>query len=153
MSPDLRGGRGGNVVIYWLCPGIHRPAFEDASPPRGRIERSLAIVQGRIDVTKKIPNYVAFVSICIGVALVKKTRIKVHEGEARTMSNNHSTNLILGHAAVQDQTKRHQNPGQIWRGEDQQAEEAQASLWVAAGPDVDQAAAEGGAEERNGKQR
>lgn len=53
------------------------------------------------------------------------------------MTNNDAAYFILGNAAVQHQAERHQHPWQIRRRKDQETEEAQTSLGIAAGPDVD----------------
>lgn len=69
-----------------------------------------------------------------------------------TMPNHDASNLILGHDAMQNQRKSHQDPGQIRGGEDQEAQETQPRVGVAPAPDVDEGAAEGGAEEGDGEQ-
>lgn len=155
MSSDVRGRRSGNIVIDRLRAGIYCSPLEYTPPPRRRVERSLAVVQGRIDVAKEIPNYTLFVSTGRHSQWFRsrdQIKCQFQGDDARTMPNDNTTNLILGHAAMQHQTKRHQHPRQVRRREDQQAEEAQTGLGIAAGPDVDQAAAEGRAEERDGKQ-
>jgi hypothetical protein len=73
-----------------------------------------------------------------------KRRVDVIE-EVPDVADNNATNLILRYNAVHNQAEGHQNPGKIWRGEDQYAEETESSVWVAATPDVDQARGEGGA--------
>jgi hypothetical protein len=72
-----------------------------------------------------------------------KRRVDVIE-EVPDVADNNATNLILGHNAVHNQAEGHQNPGKIWRSEDQYAEETESSVWVAATPDVHQAGGEGG---------
>lgn len=68
------------------------------------------------------------------------------------MTDDDATDLVFGYRAMQHQTKRHQNPGEIGCGEDEETEEAQSGFGVAARPDVDEAAAEGGAEEGDGEE-
>ncbi len=68
------------------------------------------------------------------------------------MTDNNAANLILRHRAVQHETETHQDPGQPGGGEDEQAEERQTRVRVAAAPDVDERAAEAGAEEGHAEQ-
>ena len=62
MSSDLRSSGGSNVVIDRLHVGLHRPTLEDAPPPQGRVQRSLPIMQRRINVAEEVPNYTTPVS-------------------------------------------------------------------------------------------
>lgn len=53
---------------------------------------------------------------------------------------------------MQHERESHQHPGQIRRREHQQAQETQSCVGIASTPDVDQRAAEGGAEEGHGEE-
>lgn len=79
-----------------------------------------------------------------------QTRVDVIE-EVPHMPDHNATDLILGHNLVHDQAEGHEHPWKVGSREDQQAQEAEASLGVAAGPDVDQAGRECSAEEREGE--
>ena len=67
--------------------------------------------------------------------------------ERRTMPNKHAGHLILRHQAMQNERKGHQDPRQIGGGKDQQTQETEPRVRIASAPDVDDGAAEGGAEE------
>ena len=73
-------------------------------------------------------------------------RIEVGE-EVPHVADQHAHDLILRDGAVEGQAEAHQDPGQVGRREDEQAEEAQASVWVAPRPDVDERRRERVAEE------
>lgn len=106
-------------------------------------------MQGRIDVAEEIPNYTGVASVSTrnySLNWHNQTNKDSKENKARTMPYNNTTYLILRHAPMQNKAKRHQNPRQIRGGEDQQAEEAEAGLRIAAGPDINQTATEGRAE-------
>lgn len=73
-----------------------------------------------------------------------KRRVDVIE-EVPDVADNNATNLVFGYNAVHNQAEGHQNPGKIWRSEDQYAKETESSVRVAATPDVHQAGGESGA--------
>ena len=52
------------------------------------------------------------------------------------MSDHYAKNLILWNATMHEQAEPHQDPREIWGGEDKQAEKAEASIGVPSGPDV-----------------
>lgn len=64
------------------------------------------------------------------------------------MPDDDATDFIFRHRPVQDQAERHENPGQVRRRKDEQAQEAQPRLRVPPAPYVDQRAREREAEER-----
>jgi hypothetical protein len=66
-----------------------RSGLKQTPPPVRRVKGARAVVQGRVNVRKEIPN----------------------------MSNNDTHDLILRNSAVQYKTETHQNPGQIRRSE------------------------------------
>ncbi|KFY41118.1 hypothetical protein V494_03223 [Pseudogymnoascus sp. VKM F-4513 (FW-928)] len=66
------------------------------------------------------------------------------------MPHNNAHNLILRYGAMQHKAKPHQHPRQIRGGEDQQPQERELGIRVAARPDVDEDAGEGVAEEDHG---
>lgn len=122
--------------------------LEDPAPPLGGVEGSLVVVEGGIDVAEEIPY-------CEGGFLVRGREeygVCVGRRGGRTMTDDDATDLVFRYRAMQHQTKRHQNPGEIGRSEDEETEEAQSGFGVAARPDVDEAAAEGGAEEGDGEE-
>lgn len=58
------------------------------------------------------------------------------------MANQHTHDLVLGNATVEREAESHQHPGQVWRGEHQQAEEAEPRVWIAPRPDIYQSRGE-----------
>lgn len=68
------------------------------------------------------------------------------------MTDDDAAYFVLGHTAVQHQTKGHQDPWEIRGREYQEAQEAEPRFRVAARPDIDKATAQGGAEERDGEE-
>ncbi len=69
------------------------------------------------------------------------------------MSNNDAADLIFWHISMQHETKRHQDPRQIGGRKDEQPQKAQPSFRVAAGPDINQTAAERRAKKWYGEER
>lgn len=63
-----------------------------------------------------------------------------------TVTDNDTTHLVFGHSAVHDDAEAQQDPGQVRRLEDKQAQEAEQGVGVLAAPDVDEGAREGGAQ-------
>jgi len=108
-------------------PGIlpRRPALEQPAPPHGRIQRPRPPVERRVHVGEEVPH----------------------------VADEHAHDLVLGHGAVQHQAEAHEHPGEVGRREDEQAEEAEAGVRVAARPDVDQRRGEGVAEEGHRDER
>lgn len=101
------------------------PALKQAPPPHRRIKGPRATVERRVDVAEEIPD----------------------------MADDDTHNLVLGYSAVEDQAETHKNPRQVWRGEDQQAEEREPRVRVAAGPDVDESRGERVAQEGHRNER
>ncbi len=95
-SSNLRGCRGGNIIVDRLYIGVNISALKNAPPPRRWVQRSLAVVEGRIDVAEEVPNYPS----------TRQHAFRFNEpeefngDEIRTMSNNDTTNLILRHATM-----------------------------------------------------
>lgn len=52
------------------------------------------------------------------------------------MSDDNPQQVVLGEDIVQYKTKGQEDPGEVWRREDEQAEEGELYARVAAGPDV-----------------
>jgi hypothetical protein len=102
-----------------------RPALEQPPPPHGRVEGARAVVQGRVHVREEVPY----------------------------VTDSHAHHLVLGDGAVQHQTETHQDPRQVRRREDQQAEEAQPRVRVAPRPDVDERRRQRVPQEWHGDQR
>ena len=69
------------------------------------------------------------------------------------MADDDAQELIAGHRAMHHQIERHQHPGQIRGGEDQEAHQGEPGVRVPPAPDVDEGAGEGGAEEGQGAGR
>lgn len=69
------------------------------------------------------------------------------------MAYNHAANLIFWHSAVNHKAEGHQHPWEPRRFEHEKAEEAQHGVWVPSAPDVNECAAEGGAEEGDREER
>lgn len=75
-----------------------------------------------------------------------KRRVDVIE-EVPDVTDDNAADFVLGHDAVDDQAECHQDPGEVWGGEDQHSQEAEASFRVATTPDVDQTGRKGRAQE------
>lgn len=91
-------------------------------PPHGRIQRPRSPMQRRVHVIKEIPN----------------------------MPNHHAHDLILRHGAMHHKAHAHQHPRQVWRAEDEQAQEAHEGIRIAARPYVHQRRGQGVAQEGHG---
>lgn len=68
------------------------------------------------------------------------------------MSDDAPEDLVFRHGAMEHEGEAGQDEGQVWRGEDEEAEKGEARLGVASAPDVDEGAGQGGAEEGHGEQ-
>lgn len=79
-------------------------------------------------------------------------RVNVIE-EVPNMTNDHATDLILGHNSMHNKAERHQYPGQIGSCEDKQSQKTEAGIRVATAPDVDQTGGKRRAQERERKER
>lgn len=149
-SPHIWRCSGCDFVVYRTRIGIFgRPALEDSSPPHWRIEGSVIIVKGRIDVIEEIPNYTGSSSQLWGSFQTAQRR----EVTQRTMSNNNTAYLIFWHMPMQHETKRHQDPWQVWGRKYKQSQKAQSGLRITARPYIYKTAAKGGAEKWYGQER
>lgn len=68
------------------------------------------------------------------------------------MSNNDATNLILWHVTMHSDGEQDEHPGQEGRPKDDESEEAQACVWIASRPDIDQRARQGLSKKGHGKE-
>ncbi|KAI5287060.1 hypothetical protein KEM52_001772, partial [Ascosphaera acerosa] len=73
--------------------------------------------------------------------------------EVPDVADDDAAELVLGNGAVHEQGEAHQDPGEVGRGKDQQAEEVEADVCVAARPDVHEAGGQGAAEEGDRDER
>ncbi len=114
----FRAGHG-KIVIDGIGRFLPRAAFEQSAPPHGRVEGAGAVVQGRIDVRKEVPD----------------------------VADHHPHDLVPGHRPMENQAEPHEHPRKVRGVEDEKAEEAEPRVWVPAGPNVDQCGGERVAEE------
>jgi hypothetical protein len=120
--PRLRPyGRRSDIPIHAsrLALVFRSPPIPQADPPPRRIHRSLPLVEPGPHVGEKIPH----------------------------VADHDAQDLVPRHRPMHHEAKGHEHPGQIGRGEDEQAHEAEPGVRVAPAPDVDEGAGEGGAEE------
>ncbi len=57
MLSHIGSSSSSKLVINLRGRGIGRPAFKQTDPPCRRVERSLAVVQGRVEVVEEVPYY------------------------------------------------------------------------------------------------
>ena len=67
-------------------------SFEQADPPRWRVERAVAVVERWVDVVEEVPDYDVLASAERGKAVGK-----------HTVSDHNAAHLIFRHSTVHDQ--------------------------------------------------
>lgn len=79
---------------------------------------------------------------------------RVHIGEeVPNVADNNAHDFVPGNCTVHDETEAHQDIGQIWSCEDEQAQKAQPSLRVATRPDIYESRGKWVTKERHGDER
>lgn len=73
--------------------------------------------------------------------------------EIPDVAYNDAHNLILWNGTMEHEAEAHQDPGQVWCCEHQQAEEAQSRIRIPSRPDVDQSRRQRVAQEGHGDER